>query len=512
MIGRTGEAGQTRTAEHLFPSALASVIALLTYPVAVLLVRIWRRPAFYFGLLATLSVTLLGSRDTSTLAIPLPPIIPISAVFGLLALAKGGMKRVFATLRASPAMFWTYALVCLVETFSMVYHARPGGWTFVAGRCAFFIVFLVTVALCEGTSAVNDVLRAITYGAAIIGLLTIVHALRIWDVPVAWGLDPSRTFGPIKMPIPRTLGVAMSHNKFGIMAGVALATVILSAAVSESTVSSRWLRVLLFVLILAGCAITQTRAVYLTVVLVLAVSVCFLVGGRRINRWLGKRNRSWFVALAYAALLVVANVLFPYVVPDALVDVGTAQSARNVSARIEMGALGWLHFSRAPLLGIGHGAIDELTFDDTGIHNHLLEQFVSTGLVGGIPYLLFHMLVLVTALRLLEHPPLWTGTAARVLVVGVVATLFAYQFFPGFFVSTFAVLGGLVASLARQRLDCERDMRPTWAHTEHGLTVRGPDCHGQRMSVVSCRRLGQGGDLRCLEPSWPVDLREVCCA
>jgi hypothetical protein len=427
---------------------LGSLVGRIAIVVHALLGIVLARPMFWFCVLVPLGITVYG-RD-NTLVIGRPPIIPITAVFVLLAVLEGGAKRVVSTWRASPAVFWLYVLVCAVEVFLMFYHRNPGGWAYVGGRVAFFAVLLTAVAHCDDVNAVKDALKGLTYGVGVIGLLTLIHALRIVDLPFALPIWPSRTFGPIRMPLPRTLGLAMSPNRFGILAAVALATVMAGAGGDERIVRPCWARALLFCMVMAAAVISQTRGVYLAVLLTLGLSRILLLARERATRWLSSTKEAWLTAGSYAVLLILANVVFPVVAPEWMVDVGIELNGANVNLRVDANAMGWLLFKQAPLLGIGHGMFLRLTLLTEGIHNHFWEQLVSTGVLGGIPYLLFHMLILVSALRLMGSSRSPVRAVAKALTVSVSATYLAYQFFPGFFTPVFAVLCGLVVSAQRE--------------------------------------------------------------
>ncbi|UCC77925.1 MAG: hypothetical protein JSW37_06045 [Anaerolineales bacterium] len=125
-------------------------------------------------------------------------------------------------------------------------------------------------------------------------------------------------------------------------------------------------------------------------------------------------------------------------------------SVDNVFQRMELNAQGWFLLRQVPLLGIGHGAFPLLQGSAYNIHNHFWEHVVSTGIVGGVPYLLFHLLILVRALQLMGSLRPSVRAAAHVLVVSVSGTYLAYQFSLSFFTSVFAVLCGLVLALRRE--------------------------------------------------------------
>jgi O-antigen ligase len=242
----------------------------------------------------------------------------------------------------------------------------------------------------------------------------------------------------------------MSPDKFGIMAAVVVASLILSRAGEHAQAWPSAVQALLLLLSLAGVIISQTRAVYLTILMALGLSLCFLRFPRALVRWVGSVRVSWLVTVGYALFLILANVIFPRIAPADLIDVGSAQSVRNVVVRIESNALIWQTLRQAPIMGIGHGRFQSLAFSLASIHNHFGEQIVSTGLVGGLPYLLFHLWVLAQALQLLGLVSDSVQPLARTLVVSVLSIYFTFQFFSGFFVSTLAVVVGLIVSLRAQ--------------------------------------------------------------
>ena len=430
-------------------SADSSPSASVAAPIFALCGSIWERPNLYWGFLVPLSVTVF--EQTEGLVASIPPVVPITPCYLQLAVLKGGIRQVVSTWQASPMALWLYVLVCAIEVFLMIHHGNPQGWAWVAGRVAFFLVMGTTVANCGDVNDVKDALRGLTCGVGVIGLLTTVHALGFVDLPSAWPARwAGRTFGPVQIPFPRTLGIRMTYNKFGVLAAVALATVLAPSDGDKPFIRPSWFRVALLCTIMAAVLLSQTRGVYLTILWTLGLSAAFALRKHRRFQWLSSTAGAWWAAGSYALLLVLGNVLFLTVAPAWLVNVGYAQSARNVLLRMALNAQGWLVFKQAPLLGIGHGAFPNLQPASANLHNHFWEQFVSTGVLGGVPYLLFHMLILVGALRLLGSSRPQLRAVARVLVVGVSGAYLAYQFSLGFFTSVFAVICGLVLSLMRE--------------------------------------------------------------
>lgn len=421
----------------------------LTRPIVALAGKMWERPALLWSVLVPLTVTVLA--DSGGLVATMPPVVPLTALFLLLAILKGGTKNILATWRASPAAVWLYLAVCAIEVLLMFYHRSAEGWAWVAGRVTFLLVMAATVAVCSDERDIRDGLAGLAYGVGAISLLTIVHAVGLVTVPTAWPLGWSgRTFGPFQIPFSRTLGLRMTFNKFGVLASAALAAVLAPAPGHKPFVRRAWLRVAIFFAVVAAAVLSQTRGVYLTVVWTLGLSVALWLVRRRRSGWLASSVGSWLAVGSYALLLVLGNVLFTAVAPQWLINVGSSVSADNVFLRMELNAQGWLVLREVPLLGIGHGAFPLLQGSAYNIHNHFWEHVVSTGIVGGVPYLLFHLLILVRALQMLGSLRPSVRAAAHVLVVSVSGTYLAYQFSLSFFTSVFAVLCGLVLALRRE--------------------------------------------------------------
>jgi hypothetical protein len=430
-------------------SPLASIPAAVARQIVAMLGSVWERPLLYWGFLVPLSVTVL--EESGALVATVPPIVPLTALFFLLVTLRVGTRRVVSTLRTSPGALWMYVVVCAIEALLVLYQRNPQGWTWVAGRVTFFLVMAATVAGCSDVNDVKDALRGLTCGVGVIGLLTVVHAMGFVDVPSAYPLRwAGRTFGTFQIPFARTLGLRMTYNKFGVLAAAALATVLAPSAGDQRIIRPTWYRVESLFTIMAAVMLSQTRGVYLTILWTLGLSAALRLGMRGRLPRLSSARGAWLAAAAFTLLLILGNVLFPVLAPQWLINVGYQTSVSNVLVRLNLNAQGWLVFRQEPLLGIGHGVLAGLQPGGANIHNHFWEHLVSTGIVGGIPYLLFHMLILVGALRLLGSSRPSFRAIAVVLVVSVSATYLAYQFSLLFFTSVFALICGLVLALNRE--------------------------------------------------------------
>jgi hypothetical protein len=407
-----------------------------------------QRPLLWYGFLVPLSVTVFEKSEG--LVTTVPPIVPITAGFLLLAVFGGGIGLAKRTWRASPTELSLYALVCVIESLLVLHHRNADGWEFVAGRVTFLMVVLATIANGRDSGAVGNALWGITGGVAVISLLTIMQVLRVILFTSSWQGPESRLFGFLQMPVVRTLGIPMTYNRFGVMAAAALATVMVPGVGRGSITQRSAVRAALFFVSGAAVLVSQTRGVYLTMLWAFGLCLLLALGRQRRFGWLSSPGGAWLAAAAFAMVLVLGNLLFTSVAPSWVIDLGYEQSVLNVSRRVELNALGWAAFRDEPLLGIGHGTLPSLRPGITNIHNHFWEHIVSTGLAGGIPYVLFHLLILVGALRLLGSDRSGERAVAIVLVVSISATYVAYQFFMGFFTAEFAMVSGLVLLLRRE--------------------------------------------------------------
>jgi hypothetical protein len=183
------------------------------------------------------------------------------------------VKQFVSTWQASPVALCLYVTVCATEVFLMLYHRNPQGWAWVAGRVTFFLVMGATVGNCGDVNDVKDALKGLPRGVGVIGLMTIVLALEFVDLPSAWpARGAGRTFGPVQIPFPRTLGIRMTYNKFGVLAAVALATVLAPSGGDGQSIRPLWFRAALFCTITAAVLLSQTRGVYLTILWTLGLS------------------------------------------------------------------------------------------------------------------------------------------------------------------------------------------------------------------------------------------------
>jgi hypothetical protein len=246
------------------------------------------------------------------------------------------------------------------------------------------------------------------------------------------------------------MGLDMSPGKVGIFGAIGLSLVIASFGRKEPLLRRAWARVLLLPLAGAAVLISQSRTAYLTMMAAIGFSAFFALSRSRQRPWFGRTRGAWCLTVAYSVFLALGAALLPVLAPVSMLRAGSQHTVQNVMLRYTSNVIGWELFRNSPLVGVGLGSFENVSFAPGGIHNHFWAQFVATGLLGGIPYLLFHMLILVQALSLAGRGAGKRRSIACAVSAAMMATYLAFQSFAGYFTSSLAILCGLVLSLSAQ--------------------------------------------------------------
>jgi O-antigen ligase len=112
-----------------------------------------------------------------------------------------------------------------------------------------------------------------------------------------------------------------------------------------------------------------------------------------------KKNRKLllFCAVVLGIVLVLTNI-FSFILKG---FTGEGPYKRNVLNRLNSFSLGWDYFKRNPLVGVGHGNATRIVYGrNIAIHNQIIDQLASAGILGVIPLLALYIFFFRTALRL----------------------------------------------------------------------------------------------------------------
>ncbi len=380
---------------------------------AALLPLLPRPTAGLVGLLlvSSASTLLLVSFAVSCARVPLPP--PVARTSGLL--------LAFGSLVVGAELVKVYA----TEDWSEVQYAAGRALAVTLSLSVFLWVRLA------GVSA-SRVVHAFLLGY--LALCCMMIAIAVTGVAIFEELRPSRELG-ITIPFPKTAGVPRSFGELAILSGLAWAYLLVRR--HDLSRPFWWTAA---VLVNLSVLISQSRTGLLAW---LVVSLAWL---------LVSAVRSAVVLRAAVLAVLCTPLLVDWVVQrfsDASVVssvVGQSTFENNVFLRLDLNETALRLLTRSGLADALYGqsrdtwlqAVQRSTGESTELHNHVLAALLFSGVLIGV-------LVLVVLYLL----PLWrlAGRAgdddARLLYLAGLGSLFALQFYPGFFSLTVSLLVGL---------------------------------------------------------------------
>lgn len=439
-----------------FTQALAGILMFFTFPIW-LIIRFRHEIAISICFLVPLLT--YSHQDPTSIFVRFPPIIIWSIVIiGVLVTSRYHMMS--EIWRYERGLITVYVLVIFTDWLIMIYFSNWEAISHPISRISFFIIMWAVASGIYSERLLKRSLSAFLLGVFILSLLTILQALRITDFPFADQYRPARTFLGLTFPLPRTLGIRMSYGEFGILTSFALS---IWLALHNSNIKifySRFMRLSLGGIILFAIMIAQARGIYLTIgmVIVLTIGLVRIRFGSNKLKFIKERFILIFGIIVLFFVLVFFSLFNPNLGP--LMDLDAPNSEVNIVARGNMNVIAVRLWFESPIVGIGFGKFGnlayELTGSGTGLHNHFLSRLLHTGLIGFIPYVIFYIFVIHRAYLLIWHSRSdLLRTAGIALFVGMIGTILELMIFEGIFVESSAVIIGLTisASILNRKLE-----------------------------------------------------------
>ncbi|MEZ4864518.1 MAG: O-antigen ligase family protein [Caldilineaceae bacterium] len=424
---------------------VVNIYAIVLFPAYAGLVLLFNHTLAVYAFCFPLFSVLLYRHGRQLL--PVPPLLAIGCLMLCIGLCRPNLLKKF--INANQAEMTLYLIVLVIEALVLINHKGAASFSHLLGRTSFALIILAVAANVRDIRSMRNALYAFALSMGILGVLTVLHGFHIFSLPIAMYYLPARTFLGVKFPVPRTIGINMSYGEFGIMAAFATAILMYSYLSPYKIFASRLLKWAVSLALGAGILVSQGRGVFLGVGA--AGFLSFVIGSEVVkgfytSHW-QQRSRAWMLALAFSVVLVLGIAVFmPTAAESDLINVNTIRSQDNAASRVRINQAGIATLLENPFLGIGHGAY---TADDAGagIHNHFLEQFVATGLLGGLPYLSFYLLMVWNAWQTLTRSDQAELRGfGCIFLIAMIATIMEYQVFPGFLVETVGLLCGLILS------------------------------------------------------------------
>lgn len=419
-----------------------TMLALLCSP-SLLALLFWQQPLVLFSFFVPLLTQLLYRKGEVQL--PVPPLVVFSLLLILIGLIKQGPTIVGRILYTNRTAVLIIILIFLFEFLSFFINRSATRIDFILGRVGFMVIVFGVAITGNNLETVRRAMIAYVIAVFILGVLTILHAFDIYSLPIAMYRLAPRSFFGIRFPVARTLGIAMSYGKFGIITSFAVAILVLSTFARYKVAPWTAVRIGLLIGVMSGVLISQGRGVYLAVLTtVLIGSMIGIVQRFSISPNANNKKQYWLFIIVVVMLIALASAVFiPGLSEAEIVDVQTARGQDNVESRVTLNHMAASLLQENPWFGVGHGAFTAITDEETGIHNHFLEQFVATGFLGGLAYLAFYAFLLLRAWRLIGSADMRMSTISAIIFVGIAASIIEYQVFPGFLVEATAYIAGL---------------------------------------------------------------------
>jgi len=229
---------------------------------------------------------------------------------------------------------------------------------------------------------ISNALKAMTVSAVIISGVTILIGIGVLsDIPIGLGATRARHATPvfgISLPIVRNTGVMPTQGTYGIYISIVLTAQLLVVVGLDKSqlICSRWVAIPSTLIIIAGVLVTQSRTVWVGVLVVLGVVLAF--------RWVDKGPKGDRLLKAVTLVIVLAALVWVFA--------GIAEyyafdiRAANTLSRLEQYSYALSSIVRKPFLGTGNADIPIWVTGDPALHNSFLQIAMSRGVFAFIVF------------------------------------------------------------------------------------------------------------------------------
>jgi O-antigen ligase len=326
--------------------------------------------------------------------------MPTRSQFGFISPLIVGMLFIFLCLnffmsevtlywnRFTKDIFVVFLFLLLSEILCLLFFQPLQQLPYLLARVALLIIFLSGLSFSPSLSNLDRLMRIYCFSIIILSLLTVLQGLSL--IELGSRIRPARTFFEVEMPFMKASGIDMSYGEFGIMTVPAFLFFFLQLF-SKSGIRPQKGRFLAILIIAWALFISQSRSIWLG--LILSVSTIIFMLSKNKKRKL----------LIIGIIIAVVSVLILTHSHTSLLEgfIGEGRYELNVLNRLASFSLAWESFIANPLVGIGHGNLTYVVRGrDMVIHNQILDQLSSTGILGTIPLVLLYIIFLKSAIRI----------------------------------------------------------------------------------------------------------------
>jgi O-antigen ligase len=351
-------------------------------------------------------------------------------------------KTAFYSNRYSRSILLLYLLLLLSDAVCMLKFGSAPQAPYLAGRAAMAVIFLAGMALYPDTGTLQRLIRILCWSGFALSVITILQGFGV--LTGAFVHAPRLFFG-VRLPFYKATGFDMSDGEFGIMA-VPVFLYCLLQHYGPSGIPPMKGRTLIALTTGLALLVTQSRSTWLGLALSLTAMTALLPKGRHGRLVVG-------MAYLLGFTLLFTNVYG--IIVEGLVSKGIYSENVYNRFRSYRGSLEF--FLDSPLTGVGHG---NATHVEKGqqvlIHNQLLDQLASAGLIGFLPLAGLYATFFLFAFKAFRRA---TDPGTRGLVVWLTLSMLhasvELMLYRGFYSEHlpvyFALLGGVYGSLGESR-------------------------------------------------------------
>lgn len=345
--------------------------------------------------------------------------MPTQSKLGYLSPLIVGLLGCFLILnlaRLQTVFYWnTYVFKILIVFLLLIISDHLCGLFFnptqqllyLGARVATIVIFLAGLSFFPSFLNLTRIIKIYIWSIIILSLLTIAEGVSF--IKFGARIIPPRTFFGVTIPFNKAVGFNMSDGEFGIMVAPAFLYLLIQFF-SKSGFKPLIGRTLMIITIGLALFISQSRSTWLG--LVLSIGAVIFMFPKKKNRKL-----LLFCAVVLGIVLLLTNI-FSFILKG---FTGEGTYKKNVFARLNAYLLGWDYFKRNPLVGVGHGNATYMVFSrNILIHNQIIDQLASAGILGAIPLLALYIIFFRTALRLYRDAK---DNEIRVLTIWITASM-----------------------------------------------------------------------------------------
>ncbi len=286
-------------------------------------------------------------------------------------------------------MFIAFLFLLISDLLSGLFFNPIQQLQYLAARVAMVIIFLAGLSFFPSLANLTKIIKVYLWSIVILSLLTIAKGFSL----ITFGTTTSRprTYFGMTMPFKKAIGFDMSDGEFGLMVAPVFLFLLLQFFPKSGLKPSKG-RTFMFAITGLALFISQSRSTWLGLVLAVLAIIIMLAKG--------KYRKILLISAVVLGIIFLMTNTYSFIFKG---FTGGGLYKRGVTGRLFALQAGFDYFKRSPLIGVGHGNATYKIPDlnrTLVIHNQIIDQLASAGILGVLPLLALYIIFFRTALRL----------------------------------------------------------------------------------------------------------------